>query len=528
MLGRMLNHFKDNRVWWVLLVFFVLQFREFYSHTQSFYFEDETEHIAPAWMMMKHGSKLYEDLSTNHQPLPILTSRAFLSLVSFNSLYLLVERMRILMMGVSFLGAVLLTWRFGVRGLVSSVLVESVKFYLFGYHLLAESLIVYPVMYLVGVLAEKVVDKKSKVSVFEGLLVGLSVFWVGFNWLPAWPFLILMTFWYLKGADKSISKWVGIGLVSPTLLMFSRISLAGWWQETVVNLWKYFLPFEYGKRGLVEYLKMGMYPLLGFLKLGKAIPTHIAGVFLVFALGGLMIMAKSRNRKLMEIKLLILYLLIILLNLRVDTMDIGFYTAFHVLPQFAGLTMVGVGMAFNGLGGLKKIADKVQYWIMVMVIGGVMIGVLVVNTRWWGGTNDKMNENYIQYDKFQSVGSAIKSIKDDDDTLLVGPLHGFIYVMADTPMAGRQNAYLPWAYRSPALRKEFEDMMKKRAPSFIYFSEDRSNPYYVALESNYLVDYERIDRVDGGKTDLNISKGFISDENKIDWKRFEELGFLKP
>ena len=99
----MIRRIIKVRIWAiaVLSVFFVLQFFFFRGHTQSYYFEDETEHLVPAWMMSRGEYELYDDFSTNHQPVTIFVARIVFLFYKGTHLFSLVEWSRMVMMGTS-------------------------------------------------------------------------------------------------------------------------------------------------------------------------------------------------------------------------------------------------------------------------------------------------------------------------------------------------------------------------------------------------------------------------------------------
>ncbi len=130
-------------------------------------FKDETEHVTLGWMMWRFEKKLYSDLSTNHQPLPVLAGLALTKMMNFNTLYQLIERMRLAM----FLFYCLAMWgliiRFRWQGFWVSLLTFSASYYFFGWHVLAESLVWPFVAYVV----------LAGLNWAEGELSGLNLDW---------------------------------------------------------------------------------------------------------------------------------------------------------------------------------------------------------------------------------------------------------------------------------------------------------------------------------------------------------------
>lgn len=517
----------------LLVLFFVLQFSFLTKRTQSFNFGDENEHLTPAFMMIKESKSLYQDLSTNHQPLPIFTAYFFYKIVPVANLFMLIERVRQSLFLLSFIGAALLTLRFGLRGLIASIFIELIKFYFFGYHLLAETLVVYPLMYITGVLFESVfsktqMTKTSIVNRIDDCVYALSIFWIAFNLLPTWPFLVLFSIFYFR--SKTLKKIFLPGflwfLIVPTVLLFTVVKPFFWFQETVVNNYRYFLPYETSLTARDIFYLLA-YPFLSVLSIHQPIARYYALLLFLGIISNVVLMfKKGKIGNSIKYNLLFFYPLLILLNTRVTSSDVGFYTAFHILPQVAFLTMVVVFTVFLAF---KSFSCKTARWVftVIMVISGVAL--LVNGTKWWreSVSFDKFNEHFIQYGEDESIGMAIAAIKKKGDTLLAGTQSSFINIFADIPLATRQTAYLAWAYRSPTLRNEFNSILEKSPPTFVYFPES-NNPYYLALIPILKEKYTRIQRSFGGNTNLYFLSSEIGNRTPEQWKRFLDLLYKPP
>ncbi|MBI2310142.1 hypothetical protein HYU89_04580 [Candidatus Collierbacteria bacterium] len=286
-------------------------------------------------MAEKHKS-LYQDLSTNHQPLPIITAFAFWKIIKFTNLFMLIERVRQFMLFLSFIGAFLLTVRFGAKGFIASVFTEIIKFYLFGYHLLAESLVVYPLMFLAGVLGEYAfLNINNKWLRLDGYTFGFCIFWVAFNLLPAWPFLLFSAVLFIYLRYKMLKQASVLDVLSsffiPTIILFTTVNFFSWFQEAVVNNLKYFLPYE-ATLTAQSYFSFLIYPFLSLQGLNQVIARYYLLLLIPVIISAAIILFKSQRKIRTGVIFLLFYFLLIFLNLRITTLNIGFYTAFHVLP----------------------------------------------------------------------------------------------------------------------------------------------------------------------------------------------------
>jgi len=268
----------------------------------------------------------------------------------------------------------------------------------------------------------------------------------------------------------------------------------------------YFIPST-GSSGIYDLVRFSIYPILSVSALNQVVAKYyfFLSLFCLLAL-----LFGSRNI-VFNIKrtavFLFFYLLLISLNLRVTGLNIGFYSAFHVLPQAAFFTMAAVALIFR-----QNI--KILY-IFTVVIFALSIG-------WWleAVKTDKLNEHYINYGDEESLGMALAAIKNKDDTLLAGP-QSFLNLASDIPLATRQTAYLPWSWQVPELNNELTVTMRISPPTFIFFPE-MNNPYYYFLAPILQEKYKRIERTFGSQTDLYILAN-KTDINSRQWDEFKRL-----
>ena len=141
----------------------------------------------------------------------------------------------------------------------------------------------------------------------------------------------------------------------------------------------------------------------------------------------------------MKYNILFFYLLSILLNSRVTSLDVGFYSAFHILPQAAFFTMVVIQVVYFSYKTLTTLTARRIFSGIVVLTG---IAIITNSTIWWreSASIDKWNEHFIQYGEDESIGMAIAAVRKKGDTLLAGTQSSFINIFADIPLATRQTA----------------------------------------------------------------------------------------
>jgi hypothetical protein len=490
-----------------LIAFFGVQGFFLQQHTQKTKFSDEMEHFAGAWAMAREGKVLYQDISVNHQPLPFVTGYALLKVADPPNLFMLAERSRQMMLFLSFLGALLLTWRFRLPGLVASVVIEMIKYFTFGYFLLGESLAVYPLM-MTGGLLYLLIWKRERLTFVDDLLMGASLFAAVFSLLPNLAFAGLSFLIYARYRTKA-----AFGRVAPTflllmLLLAPLVSWQGWFEETIHNVWLYFLPTDTHVHSLLDGIPLAVFPFLSFLRLSDTVARYYAilwGFGIIFWL----FTYRKNLKKLWTFA--VFYVLMITLNVRITTFENMGWGVFHLLPQMALMTMI--------LTMVMRV--KPRYLMLLPVI----IGVLSLN--WWFETRDKGEDHYVQYSRQESVGLALAAIKEPGDTLLSGPQEAEVNLAANLPFPARQVTYFNWSYAVPRLQQEFFEMLKINLPTFIYFPEDNS-PFYNGFYPYVGTHYVAIEHIEDGLIGLYMLKEAVADRPDDAWEHFEYHRLKKP
>lgn len=500
----------------LLFLFFVVLLFGIKNQSQSWYFQDETEHITLGWMVTEYRRQLYTDLSTNHQPLPILVG-SLSKFISYNTLFVFIDGLRTGMWIFAFISSILIVFSFKWKGFISVTLTYSLSHYFFGWHVLAESLVAPSVIWMLLAVFEK------RQFPLDKIIYGISTFWITFSLLPLWPFVLLSNIYYFW-SKRGNRRFVLVGFLIPTFILFLVINPFHWFQETIINNVIYFLPYE-TVNSSDHYFRMLIFPLLYFPFFKNQIARFFIA-FVILAITTIIIFKKKLiDNKESIIKVLILTLLIISLNPRESDPSVSSYGIFHLFPYVAGISVV-IALTANYIFLHLKFSKKYK---IILLLECIFLGMLLFNnTPWIDEKRDKLRDYYIKYDTFQAYGTALKTISNAGDTLLTGPNgSGYMNMMADLPLAGRQNFHLEWAYRVPYLRDAWFQMIENNPPTFVYF--DFNNDSYSKIlkplaELNYVV----LKRIDGSSTQLMMRKDALKKVTSEQWKAFEVQLFLVP
>lgn len=438
---------KKVLIWISLGLVLLASFRLANQRALSFHFVDEEDHIVTA-DFMNQGLKLYKDLSVNHQPLVYLGSQAIQKIAQPNSIYLLVKSHRIAMFVYGALWSVILVWRFGLTGLVFSLFFEGLKHYGFGNLWLMESMAVYPAVYLLGSVMEGFLVKKWARK-WESIFLGLCSFLVVFNLVPLWPWL-LVTWLVMLVKNKGQFLWMSLGVAVPTVVLFLLISPIDWFRETIQYNVVYAMPQLSVVNSVADWLKIIFFPLTAFLVKGSYQAVVVMGLFLGLVISGLL----KKKYGLLGL----VYLLLILANLRSPNVSEVFYGGFHLLP-WMGMLLMGSLLMLSG----------VKSKLVLLVFGILGLGLLVSKNMPYFWQTDSLYEYQVNYARFNGLNAKVKDLMTPGDRMAVLTSESLIYWQTGVEPATRQVVYYAWEHDVPRLKQEYEEVFYgKNPPEFIY------------------------------------------------------------
>ncbi|MEJ2441813.1 MAG: hypothetical protein P8Y06_02755, partial [Patescibacteria group bacterium] len=245
---------KQKKLILVLItLIFLLITSFFYENKVSYiHFVDEEDNMITGKYLLR-GDKIYSDIFEQHQPISYIASAAVQKVTKPSSIFLLIKRHREFVILWSILWSVFLVYRFGLLGLGFSGIFESTKIFLLGNLFLAESLIVYPLVYLVAFALRKTKKLDSLDIFFLGLVFSFCTFLLA----PAWP-LITFLFLFLFIRDKLYKKWkmLLLGFMLVVLLILPFISVfPDYFRDIFLFNLKYYIPLERNGLGFFSIIK---------------------------------------------------------------------------------------------------------------------------------------------------------------------------------------------------------------------------------------------------------------------------------
>jgi len=445
---QVLNNAKIRAVVFTFLIIIGLGVTAYFYENKISYihFVDEEENMVTGHYLLQ-GDKMYQDVFSQHQPIPAILSATIQKVTNPNSLFLLVKRHREFIIIWSFVWSLLLVFRFGfwIAGFVFSY--ELTKIFLLGNLFLAESLVVYPVTYLISLVICKFRDNPSSIELF---FVGLILMLLLFTFSPIWPLLILLFICFV--VKFKIYDWKKIGLVG--------------------SVFSFFLPFLPSSPDTVINQVIKVFSLC----------------FIVFSVFFL-----TKKKKIF----FLVFLFLGLANIRFSQPGLDYYRGFHLIVWYSLLLF----FVFWSIKYLDRLAKNKVIRIGLAVLGcGLVVFCLIVVKPELFMKRNLVNDYYINYSGQFDLGEAVRILKGPGDTLFVAPDQMLIYWQSGIQKSSKYIFYYPFMDKVLSVQNDMAKMFENNPPTFIYCQKSLFNNL-----SQYLSDYLLLTR-DGRSVDLYIHK----------------------
>lgn len=453
-------------------------------------FVDEQDNMVVG-RLINEGHKLYSYVFTHHQPGMYLMSSSLQTLLDTNNILMLIKTHRLFV----FLWAcgwwLLISYKWGKKMLGAMIIIESIKIVYLGEMFLAESVVAYPLLWLVLAVSQKKI-RDLEVILNSMLLGGLSL-----TLAPTWPMLIVISLRMLMLIKKNKVRIISILVTLATwVLVTPWVDWKGYWEGAIkINKEFYVSAASMDSNVLMTVFRMIISPIL-YLVSNNLSPESIM-IRLIILSGLVLVVKKIRHQKTWW-----LVLIITLANVRSFEMEKLFYDGFHLWPW---IVMV-VGVTINYLN--KKI-------IMVAVVTWTCLNV---TNGYWRQIPKESDQFEIFYSRVFNVSQAIKEVKDDNDKLLVMPDRVLAYWQSGVAPEGRFIFFYKWMTNVDKLREEQINNFEKE-PEYLIIGSDEN-----LVIDKYLANYNRL-TYRGEKSELYISKEKWKELDETQLNRLGYYGF---
>lgn len=474
-------------VFFITLILLIISGYLYTKNSFSLRFVDEEYNFAVG-KYLSRGERLYDDIITNHQPIAHIFSSFVQDYSKPNSIYLLVSRHRTSIAVWSLIWSILFVLFFGFSALFFVFCYELTKSYLFGNLFLAESIVVYPFLFLIGLIIydEPVLSYGNKrlshplLLIFSGICISLCLFLLGPIW-PAVAFLTLLLLYRQKNYLIPTLAFIFLGIFITILALWKYVSFSGylyWYLHT--NL-IFTVPSYHGNEPWVlTILKSFMSPMISFITFDDTPMLWLIRIFSLLLIINLVILRKFRF-------VLIVITLLGLSNIRFVPPGSGHYSGFHMLPWFGALVFITSALSFRqfkqNIPAMFKIINVLL--IILTILFSLNYAKPVLSEH-----KDAQKNYLINYSTYTDRGEIIRIMKNPIDTLFVSRDSWLVYWQSDTNHLPKLFGYYAWMSGIPKLHAAVLDEFAKRPPTFLYCDNCKGSdlevflPQYTNIKKN--------------------------------------------
>lgn len=458
-------------------LFFVFLDYVFLHRIGAFGCFDDCTNFMTAFFMLFYKKQLYKEVFNNHQMLMIYISYLIQFLLKPQTIYNLVLYHRIFIVIFSILWDIIISSRFKKTGLLFVVFYEMTKFYLFGDRFLAEAVIVYPFVYLIGIFWFYYQNKK--IYKYEIILCAVLTWFILFM---REPFSLAIVFLYILVLLKEKNR----PLKQISLFVFSILSI---FTLTTVSIPDYYFNvFVVNSRielskdlfSFINLLKIFFYPIY-ILVAGKTTIIRVVLVLLSieFIIASFLWLKKTRQYSFY----LTLLLILSLTNIRFVEPGIMYFEAFHMIVWY-GMFLIST------LFLLDNIKQFYQSKKLALFISLTLIFLISISPKAfiWEKINKTVEFNN-GYGKYYIYGELIKSMADTNSTLFLDGFDDLIYWQAKLISPYKYTWYTSFMPNFDVYVKARFEMFDNNPPDFYYGNCIKELGTNRQLPSNRLDDY---------------------------------------
>ncbi len=505
----------------LLIPFFYFLFRVQLQRVSAFGCFDDCLNYMGAYFMLK-GKTLYSQIFFNHQMLMAYISFLVQKFLHPSTIYTLLVYHRIA--GFLFATAmdVLLLWRYRKSMIGFVFMYELTKHYLFGDRFLAEAFIVYPFVYLLGIVWMYV--KEEKIFTYDYVLSGLFVWFIIFSREPYVPLALLFFFAILFISNTRKEKIITlVSFIIPSIITLLTVPFSAYIFNVIYANLQTVAKNEFDSQGgfIQKILYTFGYPLVILFQRKQTIMGNILlaldGLFLFLSV---YIFAKKNIRYTLGI----IFILIILAfaNIRYVIPGTMYYEAFHMIVWY-GLFVASICFFLQTL-----FKDHRKLGIAgILILCGIIIYAIVAPDSYLHEKVDRQTEFVTNYGIDLANGSVIKILSKPTDNIFLDGMDDMIYWQADRTSQYQYSWYTSIMLDINKYKTARAEMLQNNPPDFYYGyciegkSASTVMPSYLAGRYQQLYFSNR-------PTCLYVNNKKIPQISIDQWNNIKDFGYYLP
>jgi len=440
------------------ILFSIFIFKIYLDRIGTFSFVDEYDNFVAAFFMLKNKI-LFKDIYHNRQLGMVYLSYVIQLITNPQTLYKLVLYHRLFIMVFSFLAGLLLVIRFNLLGLTFIFIFEIIKYYFHGNLFIAESLILYPLVYLSFLSIDRINNKKILIS--DYIFSGIFTWFVVFMREPYIPLVLILYFVILFGKKELRLKIISFFVFSTlSLITIFTTSVKDYlFQVILVNQSAVLKNQITENEGLIKMIfKAFSYPIY-ILFAGKINHYHLIliGLSILFIILIFYHFFIKKRRK----EALFILLILGMAAIRATNPGEAFYGAYRML--------VWVGLFISSILILiKDIKNKRSFKISVLFLFLIfMFSIFSPQSYLW----EKINKEKvfdINYNHYYVYGETIKKLVRPQDKLFIDGYDSLVFYQSGINSAYKYSLFYPAMKNISLFTNERLKMFKNSPPAFYY------------------------------------------------------------
>ncbi len=433
----------------------------YYTHFGQFSFVDEFNSIVVAYFMLK-GRQIYSEIFHNHQMLMPVISYGIQKVLHPQTFFQLIVYHRLFVLVFGFVANILLMIRFKKIGMLFAIFYELSKFYAFGHLFQAESLIVYPLVYLFLLSWQRRTGKV--VSSIEMYIAGLCFLFV---FLLREPYIPLAALLYISSVvvSKKDIKNIHVRLsLCMTTLMTILVTVFLPLKDYVFSLF-YVNKMEVASQelqahgGMIYALAYSfLYPIISIFSGYSRVELLIKTIGVLFVILSVLYIKVTKKWT----HILLIWSILGFAAIRPVVPGTVYWQAYRMLPWWA-LVFVSMFALFSTL-----IERKYHKFVLVSLsLGFVYMFFLIVQptTFIWEKINlsDTFKTSYSEY--FRN-GEVARILSSQGDTYFVNDYDSLSFWQSGLDSSYKYALYYPVMTHISQYTDERESMFLHTPPTF--------------------------------------------------------------
>ncbi len=508
-----------------LLPFYVTLYKIYIPRVNAFGCFDDCNNFMGGYFLLQ-GKHIFSEFFFNHQPFAAYISYLLQLITNPQNIFELILRHRQFVVLFSLIANAFLIWRFRLPAFIFVLLYEPAKFYLFGDRFLAEGMIVYPLVYLTGLMLLKLFPISAKggpVSGWDYLLLPIFAWFVIFMREPYVPLtLVLLAVILFEKSIKRIKTWpIVLFLILSVTTLFSFNISEYFFNVFTVN-YMAVLPSDiktdmFGNR----YVQAFFYPIYIFFYGHSNILRSLLILIDIVFLANLAVLIKNKSYRTAFALLSILGLA----NIRIVLPGTMFYEAFHMLVWFALFLFLTSYLIFLNL------AKKKLFYSSILIVSFALLSFVSSRSYFAHEPFDQQEALLINYGEVMQIGEVVRKLSNSGDTLFLDGSEDIIYWQAKLPSAYKYSWYTSAMPRFKKYTDARLGMFRTSPPTF--YKEFGSCPKRIEMGELYRLpdfvanQYMRLYNLEKPSC-LFVRKDKIKHISDIQWKKAAEHLYSRP